>query len=194
MRTRGKRWHRATAAAAIAGAVAPAILRWARRTGHRRRAVDLRMTVVVERPIVEVFTFCRDFENFPHILQSLEKVEDSQDGRSRWTVRAPNGEAIEWDAVITKYVPNSVIGWQSVEGSPVKASGLMRFAPLSETETRVDLTLAYRPEKTPLPDALRALVRPPNTARIRSDVARASRELGTELGTELGPLNAGGAA
>lgn len=179
MRTRGKRWQRATAAAAIAGAVAPAILRWARRTGHRRRTVDLRMTVVVERPIVDVFTFCRDFENFPAILQSLEKVEDFQDGRSHWTVRAPNGETIEWDAVITKYVPNSVIAWQSTEGSPVIASGLMRFSPLSESETRVDLTLTYRPQRTALPDALRALAKPANGARIRSDVARASREMGT---------------
>lgn len=178
MRTRGKRWQRASAVAAIAGVVAPSILRWARRTGHRRRTVDLRMTVVVERPVSEVFTFCRDFENFPAILHSLEKVEDFQDGRSHWTVRAPNGETIEWDAVVTKYVPNSVIAWHSAEGSPVTATGLMRFSPLSEKETRVDLTLTYRPLRTPLSDAVRALTRPPNAARIRSDVARASRELG----------------
>lgn len=178
MRTRGKRGQRATAAAASAGAVAPAILRWVRRTGHRRRNVDLRMTVVVERPIADVFQFCRDFENFPKILESLEKVEDFQDGRSHWTVRAPNGDTIEWDAVVTKYVPNSVIGWQSVEGSPVKASGLMRFAPLSATDTRVDLALTYRPSRTPLPDAVRALVKPANMSRVRADVARASRQLG----------------
>lgn len=179
MRTRGKRWQHATAAAAIAGAIAPAILRWARRTGHRRRTVDLRMTVVVERPVGDVFSFCRDFENFPAILQSLEKVEDFQDGRSHWTVRAPNGETIEWDAVVTKYVPNSVIGWQSAEGSPVTASGLMRFSPLSDKETRVDLTLTYRPQRTPLPDALRALAKPANGKRVRAEVARASREFGT---------------
>lgn len=178
MRTRGKRWHQVTAAAAIAGAVAPALLRWVRRTGHRRRTVDLRMTVVVERPIAEVFQFCRDFENFPKILAQLETVRDFEDGRSHWVVRAPNGERIEWDSVVTKYVPNSVIAWQSVEGSPVTASGLMRFAPLSESATRVDMTLTYRPERTALVDAVRAMAGPPNRSRLRQGLAQASVELG----------------
>ena len=177
MRTRGKRWHQVTAGAAIAGVIAPALLRWVRRTGHRRRTVDLRMTVVVPRPIGDVFQFCRDFENFPQILDVLEDVKDSQDGRSHWVVRAPGGDRIEWDAVVTKYVPSAVIAWESVPGSPVRASGLMRFAPLDDSATRVDLTLTYRPERTPLRDAVRALSAPSNGARIREGLARASFNL-----------------
>jgi uncharacterized membrane protein len=178
MRTKGKRWHQVTAAAAIAGAAAPAILRWVRRTGHRRRAVDLRMTVIVERPIADVFRFCRDFANFPQILDVLESVEDTEDGRSHWVVRAPGGERIEWDARVTKYVPNSVVGWESVPESPVRASGLMRFAPLDESNTRVDVTLSYRPLHTPLRDAVHALIAPANTPRIRESLAHASVQLG----------------
>ena len=178
MRTRGKRWHRVTAATAIAGAVTPALLRWVRRTGHRRRTVDLRMTVVVERPIAEVFQFCRDFENFPDILDVLDRVEDYQDGRSHWVVRAPDGERIEWDAVVTKYVPSAVIAWESVPGSPVRATGLMRFSVLGESETRVDLTLTYRPLRTALRDAVRALAIPPNSMRVREGLARASFDFG----------------
>ncbi len=178
MRTRGKRWHQVTAAAAIAGAVAPALLRWVRRTGHRRRTVDLRMTVVVERPIAEVFRFCRDFSNFPQILDVLESVEDFEDGRSRWIVRAPTGERIQWDAVVTKYVPNSVVAWESIQGSPVRASGLMRFFPLDDGATRVDMSLAYRPVRTDLRDAVKAIVLPANGARLRESLAQASLELG----------------
>jgi uncharacterized membrane protein len=178
MRTKGKRWHQVTAAAAIAGAVAPALLRWVRRTGHRRRTVDLRMTVVVERPIADVFRFCRDFANFPQILDVLESVEDTEDGRSHWVVRAPGGERIEWDARVTKYVPNSVIAWESVVDSPVRASGLMRFAPLDDATTRVDITLAYRPLRTVLRDAVHALLAPANAPRLREGLARASLELG----------------
>ena len=179
MRTRGKRWQHATAAAAIAGAVSPALLRWVKRAGHRRRAVDLRMTVVVERPINDVFMFCRDFENFPQILDMLEKVEDHQDGRSHWMVRAPGGELIEWDAIVTKYVPNSVIAWQSVDKSPVRSSGLMRFAPLSPTETRVDLNLTYCPKRTDLRDAVRALAMPANRSKLREGLARGAIEIGS---------------
>jgi uncharacterized membrane protein len=178
MRTRGKRWHHVTAAAAVAGAVAPALLRWVRRTGHRRRTVDLRMTVVVERPISEVFLFCRDFANFPQMLDVLESVEDFEDGRSRWVVRAPGGERIQWDAAVTKYVPNSVIAWESLPNSSVRASGLMRFAPLDDGVTRLDVTLTYRPVRTQLRDAIQALVHPANTVRLREEISRASLELG----------------
>lgn len=167
----------------IAGAVSPALLRWIRRTGHRRRAVDLKMTVVVERPVGEVFQFCRDFENFPTILDVLDTVEDHQDGRSHWVVRAPDGARLEWDAVVTKYVPNSVIAWESTAGSPVRATGLMRFFPLGDAETRVDLVLTYRPGVTSTNGAARAMARRSNSELLRSSVARASREL-SQLGAE----------
>jgi uncharacterized membrane protein len=177
MRTKGKRWKKMAVTAIIAGAVAPTVLRWLRRAGASRRAVDMRMSVVVERPITEVFEFCRDFENFPQITDVLLSVEDSQDGRSRWSVRSPSGLAIAWDAVVTKYVPNSVIAWESVPGSVVIAGGLMRFSMLSPSATRVDINLTYRPLRTDLFEAIHALVTPSNTQRLRSEVSQASRQL-----------------
>lgn len=181
MRTRGKRWKRLAATAVIAGAAAPTVLRWLRRTGAERRAVDMRMTVVVDRQITDVFEFCRDFQNFPRILDVLLSVEDTQDGRSHWSVRSPSGHTIAWDAVVTKYVPNSVIAWESVPDSSVSASGIMRFAPISPAETRVDISLTYRPLHTGFVEAMRALVTPSNTARLRSELSQASRELGPSL-------------
>ena len=133
MRTRG--W-KTLAAAAVAAAAAPTLLRWVRRIGGARRAIDMRMTVVVERPISDVFEFARDFENFPQITDTILSIEDSQDGRSHWAVRSPTGHSVEWDATVTKYVPSSVIAWESVPNSPVRASGLMRFFPLSPTADR----------------------------------------------------------
>ena len=155
----------------------PAILRWLRRTGSARRSVDMRMTVVVERPLNEVFDFCRDFENFPKIVDVLLSVEDSQDGRSHWAVRSPTGDAIEWDAVVTKYVPNAVIAWESVPGSVVRAGGVMRFSPLSGTETRLDVSVTYQALQTDLNEALRALVHSSNATRLRGEVMKAAREV-----------------
>jgi uncharacterized membrane protein len=137
----------------------------------------MRMSVVVERPIGEVFEFCRDFENFPQITDVLLSVEDSQDGRSHWSVRSPSGGTIGWDATVTKYVPNSVIAWESVPGSVVVAGGLMRFSALSPTETRVDVRLTYRPLRTDVFEAIHALFTPSNTQRLRSEVSQASRQL-----------------
>ncbi len=137
----------------------------------------MRMSVVVERPIHDVFAFCHDFENFPEVVNFPISITDSQDGRSHWAVRSPTGQTIQWDATVTKYVPNSVIGWESVPESPVHASGLMRFAPLSSAETRVDIKLSYRPCDTGLAEALRALLAPSNTDRLRSELQGASRDL-----------------
>jgi len=181
MRTRGKRWKRLVIAAIVAGASTPTVLRWLKRTGTARRSVDMRTTLIVERPIGEVFEFCRDFENFPKIVDVLLSVEDTQDGRSHWAVRSPTGHSVEWDAAVTKYVPNSVIAWESVPNSPVFASGLMRFSPLSATETRLDLSLTYRPNRTGLADALRALTVPSNSRRLHSELAQATQELSSRV-------------
>ena len=137
------------------------------------------MTVVVERPVSEVFDFCRDFENFPEVINGFLSVTDHQDGRSHWKVQTPRGEFIEWDALVTKYVPNSVIGWESKPGSSVQASGLMRFFPLSATETRVDVSLTYLPKHTGLADAFSALLKGDNTRRLRDDIARAPEAINT---------------
>src|SRR5687768_2733663 len=174
---RRKRWVRIAAATMVAGAAMPAVLRWLRRTGSARRSVDMRMTVVVERPVAEVFEFCRDFENFPRIVDVLLSVEDFQDRRSHWAVRSPKGHAIEWDAVVTKYVPNSVIAWESVPGAVVNAGGVMRFAPLSANETRLDISLTYQPRHTGLNEALHALINAPNTTKIRGELVKAAREV-----------------
>ena len=171
------KWKRLTAASVIAGATVPAVLRWVKRNGAARRAVDMRMTVVVDKPIHEVFEFCRDFENFPEVVDVLLSVEDSQDGRSHWAVRTPSGESIEWDATVTKYVPNSVIAWESVPEAVVQARGTMRFFPLSPTETRVDIALTYRPLHTGLTDAVKALTMLPNARRLRSEISRAAAAL-----------------
>lgn len=137
----------------------------------------MRMTVVVPRPIHDVFMFCRDFENFPRVLPSLLTIDDSQDGRSHWSARTPAGRVIGWDAGITKYVPNSVIAWESAPGSPVEASGLMRFEALSPNETRVEISVHYRPIHTGMADAFLALVGVSNATRVRSAFEKMTRNL-----------------
>ena len=67
-----------------------------------------------------------------------------------------------------------MIAWESVPESVVEAKGLMRFFPLSPTETRVDITLTYRPLRTGLSEAVRALMTLPNARRIRSEISRAA--------------------
>ena len=141
--------------------------------GTRRRQVGIRETLVFDRPISELFAFIANFEHFPEVVHGLEEVVDFDDGRSRWTIRTPTGRTVQWDAIVTKYLPHQVIAWESVPGAPVRASGLVRFRSLGPGQTRLDITIRYTPVTTSALEALAAMVGPSQSARLRTDLARA---------------------
>ena len=157
----------------IARAVAPRVVDALLQAGARRREVRLDLSFQLDRPVHEVFEFCKDFENFPQLIASLRRVIDYEDGRSHWIAISPAGHGVEWDAVITKYVPHTIIAWQSVPGSTVKSNGTMRFQPSSTGGTRVELHFCYEPLTTRLDDALHAIVSPTREAQVRADLSRA---------------------
>lgn len=159
--------------ALIGTALAGPVRRHLLRAGERRRSVHLHLALSLDAPVHELFEFCRDFENFTHIIGGLHGVIDYHDGRSHWEIVAPSGEIIGWDAVVTKYVPNSVIAWQSVPGSAVRSGGLVRFAPAPGGGTRLDLSLDYEPIATSLNDAIHALLDVPREEQLRAELARA---------------------
>ena len=144
-----------------------------RRAGERRRTVALTRSIEIARSVEDVFAFVKDFENLPLVVRSLRSVVDYQDGRSRWEVYSPAGEILEWSAVITKFVPNSVIAWESVPGGAVEAKGLVRFIPLGPARTRLEVEASYRPTHTPLKEAIRALTTASLEDRVGKDMEHA---------------------
>jgi uncharacterized membrane protein len=164
---------RLTASALLLAAFAPEMTRQLLRIGAARRRVHLRTTLEIDRPVHEVFEFCRDFENFPRVVQSLRRVTDYQDGRSCWEVISPSGEVLSWNSEVTKYVPNVVIAWRSVPGSVVDCNGLIRFSP-SPRGTRLRVEVDYDPCHTGISDAIRALFDVPRTEQLEADLARAN--------------------
>jgi uncharacterized membrane protein len=124
-----------------------------------------------------MFALCSNFENFPRVVGALRGVTDFDDGRSRWAIAKASGELLEWDVIVTKYVPGQVIAWESVPNAPVESTGVVRFAPEGPDRTRLDITLRYRPASTSLGDAVRALVGPPRAPAVRAAMAKASDQL-----------------
>lgn len=165
---------RVIGAGLLAGAALPGLARRVVRLGQARRRIRLRMTTEVHRPVSDVFSFLKDFENFPRLVGSLRSVVDYQDGRSHWEGYTPSGGIIEWDVVVTKYVPSSVIAWQSVPGGDVDASGLIRFAPIGPDSTMLDIDITYVPHETALGDALHALTGMRREEQLEHELARAS--------------------
>jgi uncharacterized membrane protein len=161
----------------VANALAPIVSSLLRSAGLARQTVSLHTTVVVDRPVREMFALCSNFENFPRVVGALRGVTDFDDGRSRWAIAKASGDILEWDVLVTKYVPGQVIAWQSVPNAPVESTGVVRFAPEGPDRTRLDVTLRYRPTYTSLGDALRSIVAPSRGPAVRAAMAQASDQL-----------------
>lgn len=135
------------------------------------RSIDVDLDVVVNRPRPAVFDFFHNFENLPLLGGILHSVDDYDDGRSRW--RVMGGETlVEWDVLVTKYLPPRVIGWESVPGAAVESSGTVRFDALDPATTRVCVSVHYIPRSEAAIDAFAAM-RPRHPARkVRAAIGR----------------------
>lgn len=103
---------------------------------------QLTVTVAVSPAIV--YSFFRDFENFPLFMKDLKSVEVVSQKSSHWTVKA-KGLIAEWDAEITEERPGEMISWKSVDGSEIETSGSLWFSPAPEIlGTTITFILDYK--------------------------------------------------
>lgn len=123
-----KRERLAGATAAVAGVTVLDIIstrRLSRPAGSN--ALEVVKAVTIDRSPEELYQFWRDFRNLPRFMKHLESVEVSADGYSHWVAKGPAGMRVEWDARITRDVPNEMIAWSSLEGGDVDHIGSVRF-------------------------------------------------------------------
>jgi uncharacterized membrane protein len=142
------------ATAAVAGVTALDIYtaqQLSRNSGNGNRADGRRRipaveTVVVNRPVDEVYGFWRRFENLPSFMNHLQSVRMLDDRRSHWTAKAPAGMTVEWEAEILEDRPNELIAWRSLEGSTVENAGAVYFERAAGGRgTVVRVELQYNP-------------------------------------------------
>jgi uncharacterized membrane protein len=106
--------------------------------------MELRASTTVGKDPQEVYAFWRQLERLPTFMAHVDDVTTSGDGRSHWTVSAPFGKTVEWDAETTDDVPGERIGWRSVEGADVKNAGSVVFTPApGDRGTEVRVTIRY---------------------------------------------------
>lgn len=108
------------------------------------RGTHVLESVVIKRPIEDLYRFWRNLENLPKFMRHLESVEKVTDTISRWRVKGPAGTLVEWDAEIHNEVPNQVIGWRSLENADVVSAGSVNFDRLPNG-TKVTVHLQYSP-------------------------------------------------
>jgi uncharacterized membrane protein len=114
--------------------------------GAGRRAVDVQKTITIDAPVEEVFRFWSQYDNFPRFMSRVLDVRASaREGQSHWRVVGPGGVPVEFDAVVTAFVPDEVFGWRTVERSAVAHAGIVRFEPTSDGRTRAHIRMSYNP-------------------------------------------------
>jgi uncharacterized membrane protein len=115
--------------------------------GSRRRAVDLQKTITINAPVGEVYAFWSLYENFPRFMSRVLEVRSSErvPMQSHWKVAGPAGAPVAFDAEITQAIPNHMIAWRTLAGSPVAHAGIVRFDPEIEGRTRVHVRMSYNP-------------------------------------------------
>ena len=154
----------------FAGAIAAGL--WLVRRGRgEERGIEVTRTMTVEAPVERVYEFWNDFENFPRFMSHVREVRRTGPDRTHWVVAGPGGARIEWDAVVTRRVPNERIEWRTVEGSLVEHEGAVRFQPAGGS-TDIEVRLVYRPLGGALGHGLAALFGSDPDSTIADDLSR----------------------
>ncbi|WP_343342831.1 SRPBCC family protein [Sphingomicrobium sp. XHP0239] len=144
------------AVAAGAAAVGASKLRSSRsgsgdapRFARRNQDGDLALvgrSVTIRKDRQELFDYFRDFQNLPSFMENLDRIEPKGGDRNVWVIRAPAGQTVDVETVVSGEKNGEFIAWKSVEGSDITTSGKVTFedAP-GDRGTRVGIDLAYDP-------------------------------------------------
>ena len=106
------------------------------------RGVHVRESITIHAPAEELYRFWRQFERLPEVMPHLERVEQLDARRSRWTAKAFDRVPITWESEIINEVPHETIGWKTIPGETIQHAGSVNFKPAygnNGTEVRVHL-------------------------------------------------------
>ena len=109
------------------------------------RGVHIRESVTINAPPDQVYRFWRQLDRLPEVMPHLEKVEQLDAKRSRWTAKAFDQVSITWNAEIINEVPFETIGWKTLPGEAIQNAGAVTFKAVpgnGGTEVRVHLQYA----------------------------------------------------
>ncbi len=164
----------------------PAERRIAQQTGWRAAAAVSR-SVTVARPRAEVFAFWRDFSNLPRVMRHIRAIEVIDDRRSRWTLRAPAGLSVTWEARITDLRDGERIAWESVPGAMLHSTAWVEFRDAPQDRgTEVRALVAYEPPGGQLGRTIAKLFGEEPGQQSRDDLSRFKQMMETgEVATNV---------
>jgi uncharacterized membrane protein len=141
---------------------------------QRPAGIHVERSFLINRPVEEVYSFWRNFENLPKFMRHLKSVTVNGDKESTWVARAPIAGSITWDAEIVDEQPNSFIVWRSKEGAMVPNNGSVLFERASDYHggTKVTVVLNYEPPAGKLGSVFATMFGEDADQQVREDLRR----------------------
>lgn len=141
------------------------------------RAVNIRTSMVVDRPRGEVYAYWRQLGNLPLFMAHLHDVEVQDARHSHWTIKLAGNVKLEWDAEITEDKPGEELAWRSLEGAAIANAGKVRFRDTENGATELLVTFTYRPPAGFVGSGLARLMNPAFAQLVRHDIIRFKQHL-----------------
>ncbi|MBL1082455.1 SRPBCC family protein [Streptomyces actinomycinicus] len=147
--------------------------------------------VDVDVPLHTAYNQWTQFEQFPNFMEGVEEVIQLDDRHNHWTTKI-GGVRREFDTEIVDQLPDERITWRTTSGD-TDQKGTVRFEPLDETHTRVELVMDIEPRGAAekVADVIGTIDR-----RVKGDMKRFKQfieERGAESGSWRGRIRPGGA-
>ncbi len=139
----------------------------------RGQGTKVEQRITINRPVLEVYRFWRNFENLPRFMDHLEAVTVIDETHSRWVAKGPAGTRVEWDAVIHNEIDDELIAWRSLPGSEINNAGSVHFTPSADgSGTEVRVVLSYEPPAGKLGVAVAKLLGEEPSKQVAEDLRR----------------------
>ncbi len=135
-------------------------------------SINIKATMVVNKPRAEVYDFWRKLENLPLFMRHLKSVKEIDNLRSHWEVKVPgNVTRVHWDAEIVKEEPQNLLSWKSLPGATVMNAGKVEFRDfLGHKGTELKVVITFRPPAGKVGGGIAWLLSPVFKKMISQDI------------------------
>lgn len=160
------------------------------------QAINIRTSLIVNRPKDEVYAFWRKLENLPLFMKHLASVTEIDQKHSHWEAVIPgNIGKIKWNAEIVKEEPGYMIGWQSIPNATINNAGKVVFHDaLGGQGTELEVVIIYHPPAGEIGSGVAKLLNPVFEKIIRQDVMNFKEYIETKHNAKTGTTNTASSA
>lgn len=130
-------------------------------------------TITINAPAERLYAIWTNPQMFARFMENIDEVSTTGPNKTHWKMQGPLGQKLEWDAMTTEQVPNSIVAWKSVEGSGnLETEGRVTLKPLGPNQTEATISLGYSdPPGGKVGEVVSKIIADPDR-RLESDLER----------------------